>query len=75
MKARAASRRMAVERESSMFRAQQLGTYAVMYSDPGMINTEYAKMEAVTAEDIQRVAKKYLNANNRTVIVTAPAGR
>ena len=75
VKARAAARRMALQRESSLMRAVQLGGDTVMFNDPGMINTDHVKLEAVTAADIQRVAKKYLNSSARTVVVTVPAGR
>jgi len=75
VKARAAARRMALQRESSLMRAIQLGGDTVMFNDPGMINTDHVKLEAVTAADIQRVAKKYLNSSARTVVVTVPAGR
>jgi zinc protease len=75
IKARAAARRMALQRESSLMRAIQLGGDTVMFNDPGMINTDHVKLEAVTAADIQRVARKYLSASARTVVVTVPAGR
>jgi predicted Zn-dependent peptidase len=51
-----------------------LGTYTVKFNDPGLINTRVAGFDAVTRADVQRVAKQYLQAKNRTVIVTNPAG-
>jgi zinc protease len=54
-------------------RATQLGTLTVKFNDPGLINTRVAGFEAVTRADVQRVAKQYLQAKNRTVIVTNPA--
>jgi predicted Zn-dependent peptidase len=45
----------------------------VKFNDPGLINTRIAGFDAVTRADVQRVAKKYLLATNRTVIVTNPA--
>ena len=36
------------------------------------MNLTYQKVAAVTKADIQRVAKKYLTEENRTVIVTMP---
>jgi predicted Zn-dependent peptidase len=43
-----------------------------------LINTRLDKVMAVTKEDVQRVANKYLVATNRTVVITVPkasAGR
>ena len=58
--------------QSSLSRALTLGQYAVYYDDPNLINTRLDKVAAVTKEDVQRVAKKYLNEANRTVVVTMP---
>jgi zinc protease len=54
-------------------RATTLGMYTVKFKDPHRINTEIDKLIAVTAEDIQRVAKQYLHEKNRTVLITMPA--
>jgi predicted Zn-dependent peptidase len=54
-------------------RATVLGTYTVMYGDPNLINTRLSQIEAVTPQDVQRVAKEYLRASNRTVLITMPA--
>lgn len=53
-------------------RALYTGIYAVNYNDPNLVNTWLDKFDAVTKEDIQRVAKKYLGQNNRVVIITVP---
>lgn len=41
-------------------RAETLAHYHVMFGDTGKINQQWAKYDAVTGEDIQRVAAKYL---------------
>jgi predicted Zn-dependent peptidase len=51
---------------------------ALFYNEPGRISTRVSRFAAVTPADVQRVAKKYLVAENRSVIVTTPkaaAGR
>jgi len=58
---------------SAQSRATMLGSYTVKFNDPGLINTRIAGFDAVTRQDVQRVAKQYLQKNNRTVIVTDPA--
>ncbi len=74
-RARAMARRMAVSgRESSLMRAVQLADYAVMYNDPGRINTQYDVQMSITEQDIQNAVKKYLRSTNRSIVVTMPAG-
>ncbi len=58
--------------QSSLGRANSLGQYTVYYGDPNLINTRIDKVNAVTKDDVQRVAKKYLVATNRTVVITVP---
>jgi predicted Zn-dependent peptidase len=70
--------RMRDEREdvarlnSSLTRAIEIGQYAVFFHDPNMINTFVDKVQKVTREDIQRVAKTYLVDAHKTVIITMP---
>jgi zinc protease len=52
-----------------------LGQYATYYNDPGLINARLAKVAAVTKEDVQRVANKYLVDTNRTVVITLPKAK
>lgn len=59
--------------QSSLNRARTIGLYAVLFHDPERINTLMPKLEAVTPADVQRVAKKYLVAANRSVVITQPA--
>ncbi|SRR6266545_229859 len=58
--------------QSSLSRAITLSQYAVYYNDPSLINTRLEKIAAVTKEDVQRVANKYLRETNRTVVNTVP---
>jgi predicted Zn-dependent peptidase len=57
---------------STMGRARTLGEYAVYFHDPDLINTILAKYSEVTPADIQRVAREYLGAAQRTVVLTTP---
>lgn len=76
-KAKAGARRAFINSlQSSLGRANSIGQYAVYYNDPNLINTRIDKVTAVTKEDVQRVANKYLVQTNRTVVITVPkAGR
>ncbi len=68
------------EREYS---AEQLGTLpgkasflarsTLYYNDPNRVNTELSRILAVTAKDVQRVARKYLVKTNRAVVIAQPA--
>jgi predicted Zn-dependent peptidase len=63
---------LAQSQTSTMSRARTLGRYAVYFHDPNLINTILEKYDAVTAADIQRVARQYLGATQRTVVWTNP---
>jgi predicted Zn-dependent peptidase len=58
---------------SAQSRATALGTYTVKYGDPNLINTRLDRIDAVSRDDVQRVAKQYLQPRNRTVVITTPA--
>ena len=60
---------------STLRRALMLSEYALFHDDPGLINSSYARVEAVTAADLQRVARQYLTVPNRTVVITRPASQ
>jgi zinc protease len=59
--------------QSSLARAVIIGQYTVYYNEPNLINERLNKVAAVTKEDVQRVANKYLVDTNRTVVITMPA--
>ena len=59
--------------QTSLGRANLVGLYATVFNDPGRVNTYLASLQAVTAADIQRVARKYLITANRSVVITQPA--
>jgi zinc protease len=61
--------------QSSLNRAVTIGQYTVYYNEPGLINNRLDKVAAVTKEDVQRVANKYLVDTNRTVVITIPKAK
>ncbi|HTK27965.1 MAG TPA: pitrilysin family protein [Vicinamibacterales bacterium] len=72
-KARNAGRRQIVgEATRSLQRAVLLAEAALVYGDPAIVNTRFDRLAKFNAADVQRVAKQFLVATNRTVIVTQP---
>ena len=59
------------ERESSDGKALALGEAALL-GDPNRVNTDLARLQAVTAADVQRVMKKYFTDQNRLVLYYLP---
>jgi len=59
--------------QTALGRASRLGLYAVLFHDPNRVNTLLPRLQAVTAADVQRVARKYLVPANRSVVITLPA--
>jgi len=59
-------------RQTVMRKAEELQHYARFHKDVSEVNTDLDALMAVTAADIQRVAKKYLNDNNRSVVIAMP---
>jgi predicted Zn-dependent peptidase len=53
-------------------RANTIGTYEVFFGDYKKLFDAAKNYSAVTKEDVQRVAKTYLGANNRTVATLIP---
>jgi zinc protease len=60
------------QRETSNGKALALGSSAVLLGDPNRVNTDLARLQAVTAADVQRVMKKYFTDANRLVIYYLP---
>ena len=52
--------------------AESLANYETYFGDANLINTEIEKFRKVTREDLQNVAKKYLNKDNRVVLTYVP---
>tara|TARA_R110002012_G_scaffold312248_1_gene522601 strand:- start:175436 stop:176758 length:1323 start_codon:yes stop_codon:yes gene_type:complete len=52
--------------------AESLASYYLLYGDVNLINNEIDIYRSITKEDIQNVAKKYLNANQRVEIEYLP---
>ncbi|HEU4934731.1 MAG TPA: pitrilysin family protein [Pyrinomonadaceae bacterium] len=61
--------------QSALLRANTLGQYTVYYNEPALINARLDKVAAVTKDDVQRVANKYLVDTNRTVVITMPKAK
>ena len=60
------------ERETNDGKALALGDAAVLLGDPSRVNTDLARLNAVTAADVQRVMKKYFTDANRLVLYYLP---
>jgi zinc protease len=59
--------------QSNLSRAQQLAEFEMYWGDAKLLRTELDAYLAVTAEDIQRVAQRYFDSTNRTVLDVVPA--
>jgi len=56
------------ERETNNGKAFNLGEALILQHDPAIVNTGLAKVQAVTADDVQRVVKQYL-ADGKAVVI------
>jgi predicted Zn-dependent peptidase len=52
--------------------AEDLANFEVYFGDANLVNTELEKYNKVTREDVLKVAKKYLNNDNRVVLYYVP---
>ena len=60
------------ERETIEGRGSALGYALIVDGDPAAVNTELAELQAVTAADVQRVARKYMAEDRRMTIRYRP---
>jgi zinc protease len=61
-----------IQRQTVQEKGSAIGAAAVLLGNPALVNDELARFQAVTAADVQRVAKKYFTRENRTVIRMLP---
>ncbi len=60
------------QREDNMGKAFQLAYSATVLNNPNEVNKGIERLQVVTAQDIQRVMKKYFTNTNRTVLYYLP---
>ncbi len=60
------------QRETNLGKSQSLGGATLLLGDPNRVNTELERLQAVTAADVQRVAKKYFTDQNRYLFFYLP---
>ena len=61
-----------LERETANGKAGALGEAVVIYGDPNRVNTDLAKLQAVTAAQIKEVMNRYLTGKKKVVIEYLP---
>jgi zinc protease len=59
--------------QTNLSRATRLGEYESYYGDARLLARELARYQAVTAEQIQQAAKKYLGPERRQLVEVLPA--
>ena len=60
------------ELQTNLGRAEALQTAKMFLGDPGAVNTDLQRFMAVTAADIQRVARTYLKPENSVITLITP---
>lgn len=63
-----------IDTESTQSRAETIQRYALLYGDAERLNTAVEQAMVVDLDDLRRVARKYLSAENRFVIEGVPGG-
>jgi predicted Zn-dependent peptidase len=58
--------------QTALGRANALSQNAIFFNDPGRLNTQLSRLEAVTAADVKRVAIQYLKRDSRVVVIANP---
>ena len=61
-----------LERETNDGKAGALGGAVVLYGDPNRVNTDLARLQAVTTEEIKEVLNRYLSGKKKVVIEYLP---
>ncbi|HEY2710923.1 MAG TPA: pitrilysin family protein [Chthoniobacterales bacterium] len=61
-----------LERETNNGKASALGEAAVLYGDPSRVNTDLAKLQAVTTNEIKEVLNRYLSGKKKVTIEYLP---
>ena len=59
--------------QSNLSRAMRLAEFELYYGDANLLRDELSRYLSVTLEDVQRVAGRYFEATNRTVLDVVPA--
>jgi predicted Zn-dependent peptidase len=63
------------QRRSSLSTAIRIGDDVVKYGDPNLVNTQLDKENAVTLEQVNAAAKKFLVRDQRATVITLPASQ
>ena len=61
-----------LERETNNGKAGALGGAAVLYGDPNRVNTDFAKLQAVTPEKIKEALNRYMTGKKNVTIEYLP---
>lgn len=56
------------ERETNNGKALAIGEATVLLGDPNRVNTDIARLQAISAADVQRVMQRYFTDKNRVII-------